>query len=282
MTVTSDSSKALTQLTASGRITPLLQGLRELNRIIDEQLPSHRPRFQRAETELDGIKFDVYYRDVIACIRALFADKAFAPYLLFAPERHYTDETRQNRLYHDMHTGKWWWTTQVSVYFRAIFCPLIDVIKEKLEARRPGATIIPVIIASDKTQVALFAGKSMYPVYITIGNIPKELRRKVSKGAQILLAYLPTTQLEHVTNQAAKRRMLANIFHKASVKYYDHCMRPGSTGFTWRAVMVSLAVFILSLRHTSATIWRTSRSWDVKWASVHAAQYHLLSWVILI
>ncbi|KAI0764455.1 hypothetical protein BC629DRAFT_1541305 [Irpex lacteus] len=39
----------------------------ELNRIIDEQLPSHRPRFQRAETELDGVKFDVYYRDVIAC-----------------------------------------------------------------------------------------------------------------------------------------------------------------------------------------------------------------------
>lgn len=55
----------------------------------------------------------------------------------------------------------------------------------------------------------------MYPVYITIGNIPKELRRKVSQQAQILLAYLPTTRLEHVTNEAAKRRMVANIFHSA-------------------------------------------------------------------
>ncbi|KAI0764439.1 hypothetical protein BC629DRAFT_1583834 [Irpex lacteus] len=172
---------------------------RELNRIIDDQLPASRPRFQRAEIELSGEKFDVYYRDVIACIRALFSEKAFAPYLLFAPERHYTDETQQNRLYHDMHTGKWWWTTQ-----------------EKLEKRCPGATIIPVIIASDKTQAALFGGKSMYPVYLTIDNIPKELRRKVSQQTQILLlAYLPTTRLEHVTNQAAKWRMVANIFHSA-------------------------------------------------------------------
>ncbi|KAI0087258.1 hypothetical protein BDY19DRAFT_893576, partial [Irpex rosettiformis] len=171
---------------------------RELNKIIDNQLPSLRPRFQRAEIQLDSEVFDVYYRDVLACIRALFADKTFAPFLVFAPERHYTDTSQKNRLYHDMHTGKWWWTTQ-----------------EKLEKQRPGATIIPVIIASDKTQVTLFGGKTMYPVYITIGNIPKELRRKVSQQAQILLAYLPTTRLEHVTNEAAKRRMVANIFHSA-------------------------------------------------------------------
>jgi hypothetical protein len=61
----------------------------------------------------------------------------------------------------------------------------------------------------------MFGGKSMYPVYLTIGNIPKDIRRKVSQHAQILLAYLPTAHLEHVTNEAAKRRMIANIFHCA-------------------------------------------------------------------
>lgn len=122
-------------------------------------------------------------------VSAHFADKAFAPYLLFAPERHYTDETRQNRLYHDMYTGKWWWTTQVSIYFRAICCSLIDVIKEKLEARRPGATIIPVIIASDKTQVALFAGKSMYPVYSISRSqtFRKNCAARVRKGRKFSL-----------------------------------------------------------------------------------------------
>src|SRR6202041_763924 len=41
-----------------------------------------------------------------------------------------------------------------------------------------GATIIPIIISSDKTQLTLFRNKSAYPVYMTIGNIPKDICRK--------------------------------------------------------------------------------------------------------
>lgn len=71
------------------------------------------------------------------------------------------------------------------------------------------------IISSDKTQITLVGGKTAYPVYITIGNIPKEIRRKPSRHAHILLAYLPTTKLEHITNKSARRRMVANILHAA-------------------------------------------------------------------
>lgn len=69
------------------------------------------------------------------------------------------------------------------------------------------------IISSDKTQITLFGGKTAYPVYLTIGNIPKEICRKPLRRAQILLAYLPTTSLEHITNVAARRRMVANLTH---------------------------------------------------------------------
>ena len=58
---------------------------------------------------------EVYYRDVMECIKSLFGDPAFTPYLHFAPEKHYTDDTEDTRMYHDMHTGKWWWSTQVSL-----------------------------------------------------------------------------------------------------------------------------------------------------------------------
>jgi len=48
----------------------------------------------------------------------LFLDQdphpTFAPYLIRAPEKHYADEECKMRLYHDMHTGDWWWSTQVS------------------------------------------------------------------------------------------------------------------------------------------------------------------------
>ena len=45
----------------------------------------------------------------------------------------------------------------------------------ELKKDHPGATIIPLVISTDKTQLTLFRNKSAYPVYLTIGNIPKEI-----------------------------------------------------------------------------------------------------------
>ncbi|KAJ3792209.1 hypothetical protein GGU11DRAFT_819093 [Lentinula aff. detonsa] len=54
-----------------------------------------------------------------------------------------------------------------------------------------GGTVAPVIIASDKTQLIQFSGnKAAYPVYMTIGNLPKSLRRKPKARACVLIAYL--------------------------------------------------------------------------------------------
>ncbi|KAF8874328.1 hypothetical protein CPB84DRAFT_1817911 [Gymnopilus junonius] len=70
-----------------------------------------------------------------------------------------------------MHTAKWW---------------------HALQALLPaGATVAPVIVATDKTQLTQFSGgKSAYPVYLTIGNLSKAVRRKPSQNACILIAYL--------------------------------------------------------------------------------------------
>jgi hypothetical protein len=72
---------------------------------------------------------------------------------------------------------------------------------------------MPVIISSDKTQVTLFRNKTAYPVYVTIGNLPKDIRSKPSQRGQILLGYLPTTKLKHISNKLARRRTLLNLFH---------------------------------------------------------------------
>lgn len=82
-----------------------------------------------------------------------------------------------------------------------------------MEKKQPGATVIPVFISSDKTQLTPFRGKMAYPVYLTIGNIPKDIRRKPSCRGQILLAYLPTTKLEHIDSIASRRRAIANLYH---------------------------------------------------------------------
>ncbi|KAJ3553348.1 hypothetical protein NP233_g12667 [Leucocoprinus birnbaumii] len=180
----------------------------ELNRKIEQHLPG-RPQFHRREIVVGGESFEFYSRDIMECIKSLWRDPQFANDLIVEPERHYADEDETVRMYHDMHTGKWWWNTQ----------------KALDRTGKTRSTIIPVMISSDKTQLTQFRNKVAYPVYLTIGNLPKHIRRKPSRQGQILLAYLPTTKLEHITNQASRRRTLTNMFH-ACLKFI---MRPLET-----------------------------------------------------
>ncbi|KAG1770180.1 hypothetical protein EDD22DRAFT_977203 [Suillus occidentalis] len=186
------SSTAFMELLAidglSERLDLSFKNSKELNKICDKDLPG-QPKFKCEQIIVAGEAFDVFYRDIVECIRSLYIDPDFADFLIFKPQCHYADEDQTVRLFHDMHTGQWWWDTQVS------------------------ATIIPVIISSDKTQVTMFRNKTAYPVYLMIGNIPKEIRRKPSCRAHILLAYLPTTRLEHTANKASRRRVIANLYH---------------------------------------------------------------------
>ncbi|KAI0345376.1 hypothetical protein BDW22DRAFT_1326032, partial [Trametopsis cervina] len=168
---------------------------RELNKLIDG-LPSTKPSFQREEVVVGDSAFDFYHRDILQCIRALYGDPEFAAHLVFLPERHYADPDRTVRVYDEMNTGKWWWKTQAA-----------------LERDKPGGTIIPVILSSDKTQLTLFGNKSAYPIYMTIGNLPKSIRRKPSRHSQILVGYLPTTRFDHIESATQRRRVIANVFH---------------------------------------------------------------------
>lgn len=63
-----------------------------------------------------------------------------------------------------------------------------------------------------------------------MGNIPKEIRRKPSARAYILLGYLPTSRLEHISNKASRRRVLANLYHAAVKRIILPLERLGITG----------------------------------------------------
>ena len=69
----------------------------------------------RCEIKVAGEVFEVFYWDIIQCIRALYGDPEFKGVLVFAPKRHYADTDRTVHVYFDMHTGQWWWDTQVCV-----------------------------------------------------------------------------------------------------------------------------------------------------------------------
>ncbi|KAH8988112.1 hypothetical protein EDB92DRAFT_1817732 [Lactarius akahatsu] len=207
--------------------------MKELNHIIDEEMPG-RPKFKCEKICIGGESYDFHFREVIPCIRALFGDPRYSGRLVFAPERHYRDAGCTTQVFGEMYTGKWWWSVQQS-----------------LELRKPGATVLPLIISSDKTQLTHFRLKSAYPVYLSIGNIPKDIRSKPTQQAQMLMGYIPATQLKQITNQAARRRALGNLFHSCMCKLLNPIESYGVTGIAmatgdgiWYRCHPILATFI--------------------------------------
>jgi len=117
--------------------------------------------------------------------------------------------------------------------------------------RRPGGTIIPVIVSSDKTQLTLFRDKMAYPIYLTIGNIPKDICWKPSCHAQLLIGYIPTTKLEGMPTKTGRRCTLANLFHSCMQNILGSISSVGETGIAmmsrdgvWRQCHPIFAIFV--------------------------------------
>ncbi|KAJ3715343.1 hypothetical protein C8R42DRAFT_546954, partial [Lentinula raphanica] len=95
-----------------------------------------------------------------------------------------------------------------------------------------GGTVAPVILATDKTQLTQFSGnKTAYPVYLTIGNIPKDLRRKPGTRACVLIAYLPVDppSKKGLTKRQLKLRKY-QLFHKSMAVVLESLKTAGDPG----------------------------------------------------
>ncbi|CAE6427701.1 unnamed protein product [Rhizoctonia solani] len=112
----------------------------------------------------------------------------------------YISTDRKVRIYGDMSASDWWW-------------------KEMEKMARQGkrdATIVPVIIATDQTTLSIMCGgQKAYPVYVSFGNLDKDWRRKPSKRGMYLLGYLPVDAFEDVSNDEERRRLKADLVHRA-------------------------------------------------------------------
>ncbi|KAH3955999.1 hypothetical protein HBH51_258630 [Parastagonospora nodorum] len=59
-----------------------------------------------------------------------------------------------------------------------------------------GATVVPIIISVDKTQLLLISGDvAAWLVYVTIGNLSREARRRRSTPSTLLAGFIPTTKI---------------------------------------------------------------------------------------
>ena len=95
-----------------------------------------------------------------------------------------------------MHTGDWWW-------------------KQQME-HPPEATIIPILLSSDKTVMSLSHGdQTLWPVYITIGNLDSKTQRSQTRPDNLLLGSISIIHERSEDGNNKDQDLKAKIYHLA-------------------------------------------------------------------
>ncbi|KAG1734399.1 uncharacterized protein EDB91DRAFT_1238423 [Suillus paluster] len=137
---------------------------------------------------------ELWQRNPVECVRDLIGNPAFKDYLSYVPEKVYADAQGKMQVYDEMWTGDWWWNMQ--------------------EHLPSGAVVALVILTSDKTNLTQFCGdKAAWPIYLTIGNIKKDIRRQPSKHATVLIGYLPISKMLHFKDDEGWQIGRYRLFH---------------------------------------------------------------------
>lgn len=90
---------------------------------------------------------------------------------------------------------------------------------------------MPLIIATDETTLTNNPrGPKGYPVYLSIGNISKSVRRRPTKRAMIIVGYLPVDSFEDVSDQNERKRYRGELLHQSLEKVFEPLKTASSDG----------------------------------------------------
>ncbi|KAI6155605.1 hypothetical protein BKA82DRAFT_4326734 [Pisolithus tinctorius] len=145
--------------------------------------------------------YDVWYRDPQKVIHNILASSNLVAEMDYVLYREY-DATNNERHWQDFMSGNWAWEE-------------VDrIIHEFLMTG--GATLVPIILGSDKTTVSVATGQTdYYPLYLSIGNVHNTVRR-AHHNTVVLIAFLamPKTTREHASTPEF-RKFKRQLFHSS-------------------------------------------------------------------
>src|SRR5258707_2321964 len=160
----------------------------------------------------------LYWQDLVESTHFLFQNPEFDGNMAYVPSCLYQQDDTQ--VYSEMTMGEEWHYQQV--------CPspnllkshnMIQFIKAHLAN---GTTILGIILVSDHTHLTNFTGdKKMHAVYLSIGNISKDIHQKHNSHAWLLVTKIPISKFSKTqfsgpkTKQEAMPGILSHhLFHE--------------------------------------------------------------------
>ncbi|KAG1738115.1 uncharacterized protein EDB91DRAFT_1237796 [Suillus paluster] len=159
-----------------------------------QQLPGCGPKWQCMKLKLKGYESEqlihLIWRDGLEVMKQLFANPVYANHMCYDPHYIYQGQERQ--------FGEFWTSNDAWA------------IQDQLPE---GATIVPIIAASDKTPVTRQTGSiEMHPLFLTIGNIQADVRMKATLHAWRCTAFMPTPTF--IVGSEFQSLLWARLWHK--------------------------------------------------------------------
>ncbi|KAG2035208.1 hypothetical protein BDR03DRAFT_934965 [Suillus americanus] len=152
------------------------------------------PRWKCTPIHTDGYTtthpMNLIWRDALEVVHHIFGNPIFANHMEYNP---YKINDNGEHEY-----GEW------------MSCEQASEIQDQLPV---GATIVPIILTSDKMPVTRQTGSlEMHPTFLTIGNIHSEIRMKATLHAWACIVYIPVPK--YVVNSEFSGLLEACIWHK--------------------------------------------------------------------
>ncbi|KAH8145068.1 uncharacterized protein LAJ45_10191 [Morchella importuna] len=165
-----------------------IKRLDEMNDILGKASWHH------SEVDIGGEKIPYYYRDPMVIVRYLLGQRAFRESLVYAPVVEHNESGE--RMYGEMHTGDWWWETQVCGDKKAWPIYLtIGNIKSSVRSKPTGHSLIllgllPVPPKLGKNSLANSAlrRQSQMALHRALGEIFQSIRECSQEGELIACA----------------------------------------------------------------------------------------------
>jgi Plavaka transposase len=162
--------------------------------IPDDKWTEHKFELESGLEKIAGQNLTIQSRNVIDCLRFFMGHPGFRENQTYQPSRIYNQNN--DRVYNEMYTDNLWW--------------------EKQKELPAGATIIPILLASDKTVMSLsHRDRVLWPVYVTIDNLDAKTCRSQNRPGTLLLSSIPIVHKRAEDSNNKDRDLKAKTYHLA-------------------------------------------------------------------